>query len=442
MKRFGKRIIAVFLSLILAVGMLWERNLVEVKAAYVCRATLELNIVGYEGEGTPEFGEVFLRLYRNRDDNNDYIDIGQSELTVSGSGTNLVYSYVFDGGTYYSLRWNCRCPDGQEMYLNNHTVGDGYGFIGDTKDETSNLGKTLYRIRFMDGDGIYYERYSEYGHYLNIKNNKPQKEQHTFRGWSVEQHSDKVVDYSMLFSVGTHFNGPTTYYAVWRHPAEDTWAWNNDSDSHWHECSCGELKTAAELHTWDDGVITRQPTDTLEGEKTYTCTDGCGRTRTEPISATGKPTVSGNDSISGNDPTLPDNPSTPGNSDIPANTPDAGTNNVNTGNTVNNGTPVKAVANVSTTSTKNKEPKTGGVPYIEIYATVAMIAGMAYLLLYFYDDKRGMSETEKKELMAQLIAWAKKGGYFRRMIALTAIFFLLCYYHSIGKQSQTQWKIT
>lgn len=141
----------------------------------------------------------------------------------------------------------------------------------------------------------------------------------------------------------------------------------------------------------------------------------------------------------GNAPTLPDNPSTPGNSDIPANAPDTGTNNVNTGN---NGTTVKAVANAGTTSGKNKEPKTGGAPYIEIYATVAMIAGMAYLLSYFSDDKRGMSEAEKKELMSKLITWAKKGGYFRRILALTAIFFLLCYYHSIGKQSRAQWEIT
>ena len=67
---------------------------------------------------------------------------------------------------------------------------------------------------------------------------------------------------------------------------------------------------------------------------------------------------------------------------------------------------------------------------------------MAYLLLYFYDDKHGMSEEEKQELMSRLIHWAKKGGCFRRIIALTAIFFLLCYYHSIGKQSHIQWKTT
>lgn len=37
--------------------------------------------------------------------------------------------------------------------------------------------------------------------------------------------------------------------------------------------------------TWDDGVVTKEPTCTTEGEKTYTCTNG--ETRTETIPALG-----------------------------------------------------------------------------------------------------------------------------------------------------------
>lgn len=38
-------------------------------------------------------------------------------------------------------------------------------------------------------------------------------------------------------------------------------------------------------HTWNDGIVTKEPTCTEAGEKTYTCT--CGDTKTEPIKALG-----------------------------------------------------------------------------------------------------------------------------------------------------------
>ena len=45
---------------------------------------------------------------------------------------------------------------------------------------------------------------------------------------------------------------------------------------------------ATEAHTWDDGVVTTEPTCTETGVKTFTCTaDGCGATYTEDVAATG-----------------------------------------------------------------------------------------------------------------------------------------------------------
>ncbi len=79
------------------------------------------------------------------------------------------------------------------------------------------------------------------------------------------------------------------------------------------------------------------------------------------------------------------------------------------------------------------EPKTGDAFHVEVYATFAMIAGMLYLLLYFADQERGMTEETKKELVSALVRWAKRGGRLRRYAAIAAIFCLLCYYHSIGK---------
>ncbi|MBQ6549888.1 MAG: hypothetical protein IJL78_00585 [Lachnospiraceae bacterium] len=57
------------------------------------------------------------------------------------------------------------------------------------------------------------------------------------------------------------------------------------------ECVAGGVNvkgTAPEPHThkWNDGVVTKQPTCTEKGIKTFTCTD-CGETKTEDIPATG-----------------------------------------------------------------------------------------------------------------------------------------------------------
>ncbi len=88
----------------------------------------------------------------------------------------------------------------------------------------------------------------------------------------------------------------------------------------------------------------------------------------------------------------------------------------------------------SGTNQKDSEPKTGDYTPVEIYATVTMIAGYGYLLLYFKSEDAGMTESRKKELVDTIIHWAKQGGMLRRLLGIVAIFFLLAYYHYIGKQ--------
>lgn len=62
--------------------------------------------------------------------------------------------------------------------------------------------------------------------------------------------------------------------------------WSKDATSHWRVCSvCGNKNVAA--HTYDGGKVTKEPTETLEGVKTYTC-KVCGMTKTETIPAKGK----------------------------------------------------------------------------------------------------------------------------------------------------------
>ena len=65
-------------------------------------------------------------------------------------------------------------------------------------------------------------------------------------------------------------------------PEGHDWSdWTKLSDSqHKRSCSCGEEET--ESHNWNTGVVTKEPTATESGIRTYTC-DDCSATRTETI---------------------------------------------------------------------------------------------------------------------------------------------------------------
>ena len=90
--------------------------------------------------------------------------------------------------------------------------------------------------------------------------------------------------------------------------------------------------------------------------------------------------------------------------------------------------------------TTGPEPKTGDDAHVEIYATVSMIAGFTYLLMYFTTKEHGMTKQKKEELVSRLLCWAKGKGGIKRMLALAAIFLLLAYYHGIGKKGSAEWR--
>lgn len=118
-----------------------------------------------------------------------------------------------------------------------------------------------------------------------------------------------------------------------------------------------------------------------------------------------------------------DNNGNAGNNDDSSGTGDGGNSHSN-----------HTVTNNNAGSHKDNEPKTGGRPYVELYATLAMIAGFSYLLLYFAPEKRGMTEERKKELVSKLVKWAKHRGRLCKFLALGMIFLLLVYYHALGKK--------
>ena len=73
-----------------------------------------------------------------------------------------------------------------------------------------------------------------------------------------------------------------TYMAASGHDDSDSWKY--DADNHWKICArvgCGE-QIKLEAHTFDEGVVTTEPTEYSEGVMTYTCIV-CGYEKTESI---------------------------------------------------------------------------------------------------------------------------------------------------------------
>lgn len=61
-------------------------------------------------------------------------------------------------------------------------------------------------------------------------------------------------------------------------------AWSSDATNHWHAATCEHttLKDSQAAHTFNSGVITKESTETVQGEKKYTCTV-CGYSKTEKL---------------------------------------------------------------------------------------------------------------------------------------------------------------
>ena len=77
-------------------------------------------------------------------------------------------------------------------------------------------------------------------------------------------------------------------------------------------------------------------------------------------------------------------------------------------------------------------PETGEIQLVHIYATLAMISGMTYLLYIFRPINVGISKEKKEELVDKLIKWAKSGNRMVKGIALLGITVILLYYHFIA----------
>lgn len=250
--------------------------------------------------------------------------------------------------------------------------------------------------------------------------------------------------------------------------------WIHDEDNHWHECSCGG-KGSVMPHIWSDGVVIMPPTETEVGIMGYVCPE-CLATKTELIPATGgNPSVSGNDnpggnpSVSGND-NPGGNPSVSGN-DNPGGTPSVSGNGSSddspSGGNPGGGTSVPGNGNseedslvgsgglqqsgnsndlalfwsaFNANTSKDTEPRTADGAPLELYATIAMIAGFFYLLLLFL-EKYDITEEKRRESLARLVKWARRGGWPRKLPVMAALLLMRSYYRIVGGQSSKGKKI-
>ena len=119
----------------------------------------------------------------------------------------------------------------------------------------------------------------------------PKLQEHTF--------DQQVVSDAYLASAATPDSPAYYYYSclcgekgtetfAYGEPAGHTFSpeWTVNADYHWHADTCGHPDVTSDYgpHTWDDGVVTVQPTHTSEGTKVYTCTV-CGAQKSETLPA-------------------------------------------------------------------------------------------------------------------------------------------------------------
>ena len=204
----------------------------------------------------------------------------------------------------------------------------------------------------------------------------------------------------------------------------DTSEWKYDSAGHWHICkNCG---TAGEknAHRMSGEPVITPPEGNTPGLKTWECED-CGYVKNEIIPVTPpeeKPTA----------PNEPEKPTAPSEPEKP--TAPSEPENPTVPSEPEKPTVPSEPEKPSAPDEPQKPPMTGDTARVQVYATLAMIAGMLYLLLYFADGSIGMTEEEKNKLVSRLIGWAKGRNIIVRYAAIAAVFMLLLVYHSFGRK--------
>ena len=174
-----------------------------------------------------------------------------------------------------------------------------------TEDHTIDNGVITKEATHLEDGVITYSCYScEYSYEETI----PKITEHTFSEWTPTndgvnhsqacecgkiQSSAHQFDNGVVNKQPTHVEYGTKIFTcsdcgytytenIEKFPDHNFFDWFADANgtTHTRECECGEKETVE--HTFSDGSVTREPTHTVFGEKTYSCTV-CGYKKTENI---------------------------------------------------------------------------------------------------------------------------------------------------------------
>lgn len=141
--------------------------------------------------------------------------------------------------------------------------------------------ETFYSVYFKDGADTYATKYISKKNYVNFSNkvtvpSDPSKEGYTFA--DCDKGYEDAEGTRLIAALGTWGN-----IAALGHDYGEEW--KSDEESHWHECSRGDVRADANMHTEDGGIVTKQATETEAGIRTWYCQLCHRELRTETIPA-------------------------------------------------------------------------------------------------------------------------------------------------------------
>jgi len=105
--------------------------------------------------------------------------------------------------------------------------------------------------------------------------------EHTWNSGEVTTAATETVEGKKTYTCTVCSKTKTENTGTLPHTHTFATTWSSDEDDHWYASTCGhDVKKDLAVHTWNSGEVTTEPTETVEGKKTYTCTV-CSKTKTE-----------------------------------------------------------------------------------------------------------------------------------------------------------------
>ena len=159
------------------------------------------------------------------------------------------------------------------------------GFVSGKELAVKFSSQTAPKFALMNADWGGWTELSAYDYsYSNLGNIAYLRYDDIYSAWDSSANGDiyviKINNYDDISFISAVMLDVSTSEAH-KHTLEKKYS--SDATGHWHKCTTCDEKVNFKAHTSDNGTVTKQPTETTEGEKTYKCTV-CGYViRTEVI---------------------------------------------------------------------------------------------------------------------------------------------------------------